>query len=462
MLVSIVILTLNNWNLTERCLQSITNYTEIPYEIICVDNGSSDGTQAHLRDREDLYFIENERNLGFARACNQGMAAASGDYILLLNNDTVVSHRWLGNLMTVLTSSPEVGIVGPMSNLVIPQQRYPASYPTYEEYHRFAETFNRSNASIWRDTTAISGFCMLFHQQLYHQIGGLDESFLRGGYEDIDFCYRALKAGRRLVIASDTYVHHVGNASFLSNSIDMNSLAMNNRRVFLKKWGFNPDRLIYTLDENFLPGSYAASHPHHPSAEPTPPSGILVCNTRGEVYKVEQGNKQPIFSLEDFYAFGFRMEQVVHVTDDQLALLPVGETLINDGLIPGHYPDVFIARSTDDGMYLISHGLRYPFADYLSFKRLGYRTEEAVLLTAEQLAYFPLSVPIDANVLENHELIDYRLYMDPEQGQYYAEGGRLRPIPTIAELVKYKWHLQKPIPLPRLIFDRCPKGPNIV
>ncbi|HEY4391070.1 MAG TPA: glycosyltransferase family 2 protein [Paenibacillus sp.] len=463
MLVSIIILTLNNWKLTERCLDSIDRYTTIPYELICIDNGSTDGTQDRLRSRENVRLIENRTNQGFAGACNQGIKTSTGDTILLLNNDTVVSHHWLVNLIEVLYSSPGIGIVGPVSNMVIPVQRLPQSYSSIEGYHEFSRTFNRSNSSLWRDSTAISGFCMLFRRQLIDQIGYLDEEFLGGGFEDIDFAYRALRAGLRLLIAGDTYVHHEGNASFKRNSIDMEQLGQRNRRVFLRKWNFNPERLIYAFDESFLPGRYAKGHPHYQHEDPSLPNGILVQDQEGNIYQIEKGLKRLVESSDTFHTFHFRPDRVVHLPDDRLATIPAGRLLIHYGQFPEYFPTVFIARDPMNGMYLISHGLRYPFRNFESFTLLGYEVNESIPLTLGQLESIPMGPPIDNNVFEEHELIDYRLYKSPvNNGLYYAEGGRLRPIPSIKELMAYGWHTQQSIPLPTDIFSRLPQGPMIV
>lgn len=461
-MVSIIILTLNNWVLTQACLESIELYTDIPYELICIDNGSTDGTREHLRNRKNIRFIENSQNLGFAASCNQGIAVSSGEYILLLNNDTVVSHRWLGNLLRVLESSPKIAIVGPMSNLVLPQQHHPASYLNMEEYHRFCGGFNMVNPSLWRETTSISGFCMLFRRSLYEQIGGLDEVYALGGYEDIDFSYRTLKSGRRLFIAGDTFVHHEGNASFKTNSIDMQEVGLRNRRIFLRKWGFNPERLIFTLDANFLPGNYAAAHPHHPPAHPTVPSGILAGDSQGHVYRIEQGKKRPINSLTSFHAFKFRTEQIILFPNEVLEFLPEGIPLSCDGPYPQCFPSVFLAQDPSGGVYLISHGIRYPVADQHTRELLGYQADEAIPLSFETLALFPFGTPVDPHFLENHELIDYRIYMDDSSRQYYAEGGRLRPIPSQNELHKYKWNTHRPIRLPDALFSLYPIGHEIV
>src|SRR5690242_14052768 len=101
MTTSIVILTHNQLPLTEKCLDSIRQHTN-DYELIVVDNGSSDGTVAYLKSQTDAIVHENEENLGFAKGCNQGIALATGENILFLNNDTVVTMHWLENMLRVL------------------------------------------------------------------------------------------------------------------------------------------------------------------------------------------------------------------------------------------------------------------------------------------------------------------------------------------------------------------------
>ncbi|MCV9951009.1 glycosyltransferase family 2 protein [Paenibacillus sp. BT-177] len=462
MLVSIVILTLNNWKLTERCLDSIVRYTTIPYELICIDNGSTDGTQHQLRRRENVRLIENETNRGFAAACNQGIKASIGDTILLLNNDTMVSHHWLENLIHALFSSADIGIVGPVSNMVMPMQRLPMSYSTTETYHEFSKNFNVTNPSLWRDATALSGFCMLFRRQLISQIGYLDEAFPGGGYEDIDFGYRTLKKGLRLLIAGDSHVHHEGNASFTHNSIDIVEWGQRNRRIFLRKWNFNPERLIYTLDEYFFPGQFAAGHPHHRPKDSSLPNGILIRDSKGNIYQIEKGLKRPVESLDTFHALHFRLDRVIQLSDTTVTSIPDGKPLLHNGQLREHFPAVYIARDPMNGMHLISHGLRYPFRDFESFRLLGYEVNESIPLSFAQLETFPIGPPIDTNVFEEHELIDYRLYMGPDHGLYYAEGGWLRPIPSKRELHVFRWHTQPPIPLPTDVFNRSPQGPMIV
>ena len=98
-LTSIIIPTYNQLEYTRWCLDSIRYYTGEPYELIVVDNGSTDGTVEYLWSQEDIRFIHNRENKGFAGGCNQGISHSAGDYVLLLNNDTVVASGWLGNMI---------------------------------------------------------------------------------------------------------------------------------------------------------------------------------------------------------------------------------------------------------------------------------------------------------------------------------------------------------------------------
>lgn len=236
-LTSIVILAWNQLFYTKMCIESIQQYTDSPYELILVDNGSTDGTGEYFGSIPGAVVIKNPVNRGFAAGCNQGMRAARGDYILLLNNDTVVSHNWLSNLINCLESSPEIGIVGPVSNYVSGVQLIPTAYQSLEEMHQFAKEFNRPDPSRWFDTERLVGFCMLIRRSVVDRIGLLDEDFGIGNFEDDDYCLRARQAGFRLVCAGDTFVHHFGNKTFAGNKVDLDSLLAENRIKFCQKWG---------------------------------------------------------------------------------------------------------------------------------------------------------------------------------------------------------------------------------
>ncbi len=240
-LTSIVILTFNQIEFTKNCLESIRRHTPEPHELIFVDNGSADGTVSWLKTQAEktgnIRVIENKSNLGFARGCNQGIAASRGEFIMLLNNDVIVTDAWLGGMVDCLQRERHAGIAGPMTNNISGTQKVPdAPGDNLSEISGFAETFRNSNRHRRIPQRRIVGFCMLFRRELADAIGLLDESFGSGNFEDDDFCLRAELAGFRNVIAGDVFIHHAGSATFKGNNIDVADAMTGNMKIFNDKW----------------------------------------------------------------------------------------------------------------------------------------------------------------------------------------------------------------------------------
>jgi len=240
-LVSIIILTFNQWACTEQCLASIRQHTPEPHELIFVDNGSSDGTRTRLQELSaadaDCHLILNDRNLGYAAGCNQGLQLARGEYLVLLNNDVVVTSEWLSGLLECHISHPRAGIVGPLTNSASGIQVLPLpDYTAAGGLDGFAAEFRIRNRFRRVRSRRIVGFCMLFHRTLMEEIGLLDEQFGSGNYEDDDFCIRAAVAGRQNLVASDVYIHHHGSMTFKGNRIDYRPALVRNAALFHEKW----------------------------------------------------------------------------------------------------------------------------------------------------------------------------------------------------------------------------------
>ena len=240
-LTSIVILTFNQLKFTKECVESIRKHTPEPHEILFVDNGSSDGSVKWLRklvDKNSNYqLIENKENLGFSKGCNQGIEASSGEYIVLLNNDVVVTENWLGGMLECLNHVPDIGIVGPITNNISGPQKVPSvNYSAIHKLDEYSRAFRTQNRHRRIPNRRIVGFCMLFRRQLAEEIGLLDESFGSGNFEDDDLCLRAVLAGYRNMIAGDVFIHHYGSQTFIGNGIDYGSSLSGNRRIFIEKW----------------------------------------------------------------------------------------------------------------------------------------------------------------------------------------------------------------------------------
>lgn len=239
-LTSIILVTWNQLPYTQMCLDSLRLRTDEPYELIVVDNGSTDDTVEWLRFQTDVRLIENAENRGFPAAVNQGLQIARGENLLLLNNDTILTTGWLRRVLDVLHSDPKIGLVGPTSNCVGSAQQIPVDYTHLNDLDGFA--WDRRSRLLARgiplteETDKLIGFCLLFKREVLDAVGLLDERFGIGCFEDDDFCRRAIAAGYLAVIARDAFIHHFGSVTFQSSGADLGQVLRNNQQVYRDKW----------------------------------------------------------------------------------------------------------------------------------------------------------------------------------------------------------------------------------
>jgi GT2 family glycosyltransferase/glycosyltransferase involved in cell wall biosynthesis len=225
------------------CLDALWAHTQHPnFVVVVVDNSGSAAVRELLlatAEREPrLRVLFNARNEGFPRANNQGIAAAGPcDYVVLLNDDTVVTHGWLARLLRHL-DRPGVQLVGPVTNWAGNEARIEVPYETLEQMHAFADAYTRRHAGEARDIPMLALFCAAMRRDLLERIGPLDERFGVGMFEDDDFSRRVRQAGGRVVCAEDVFVHHWGRASFGAlEDAAYRRLFEENRRKFEEKWG---------------------------------------------------------------------------------------------------------------------------------------------------------------------------------------------------------------------------------
>ena len=247
--VSIIILAHNQLGDTRQCLASIEQYTPVSHELILVDNGSTDGTAEFFRKyastRKNVHVVINQKNLGFAGGNNVGLALARGEHVLLLNNDTVVTEGWLERMLAVFQRFPEVGLVGPVSNCVSgPQLISPVRYKRLADLPSFAVEVATANAGQTAEVPRLVGFCLLMRRSVIEKLGGLDERFGSGNFEDDDVCLRAGFAGFKLRIAGDSFVHHTGSQTFKGAKINFGASMLRNWTLFKAKWGMPKDQPI--------------------------------------------------------------------------------------------------------------------------------------------------------------------------------------------------------------------------
>ena len=243
--VSIIIPVFNQLEYTKKCIESIIKYTHIPYEIIVIDNASEDGTAKFLNSLELVTVIRNDTNKGYPIAINQGLVESSGEYVVLLNNDVLLTPNWLEGLIEVAESDPKIGLVGPSINLVSGYQLdFEAQYTDPNMSVEYAKKVREQRRRAWMDCNRIAFVCTLIKRDVLKYIGGLDERFSPGNYEDDDYCLRANQAGYHLVIAWDTFIHHFGSKSFKANGNQAYCERLEkSKNIFVNKWGANPDEI---------------------------------------------------------------------------------------------------------------------------------------------------------------------------------------------------------------------------
>lgn len=237
--VSVIIPVWNQLSYTRACLASLHDNLPPDSEIIIIDNGSTDGTHEWLRSLgATVRVITWPANLGFIKAANAGLREATGDTVILLNNDTIVPEGAIDALVRTVRQDG-VGMAGPLSNNVSGPQQIPVSYTDLTELPAFAWDVMR----LWEpeltygDCPRLVGFCLAARRECVAQIGLLDERFGMGFCDDDDWCRRALEAGWRVVISGNSFVHHAGSVSFAALGMERaNEMLEHNLRLLQEKY----------------------------------------------------------------------------------------------------------------------------------------------------------------------------------------------------------------------------------
>lgn len=246
--VSIIVLTYNQLKYTKRCIRSIKKYTNPnQYELIVVDNLSTDGTRDWLKCQKNIKICLNSKNEGFPKGCNIGISLANPkNHILLLNNDTVVTSNWLKNLQEALESKKEIGAVGAVSNHNENDQGVNFTYKTISEMQKLAKINNTNSfENQLEDKTFLIGFCLLIKNEVIKKLGGLDENYSPGYIEDNDLSLRILQLGYRLVLCHNVFIHHELGTSFRKDWTYFYKILTKNRNYFYRKWKFS----VFAFDE---------------------------------------------------------------------------------------------------------------------------------------------------------------------------------------------------------------------
>jgi len=230
MKLSIIVICWNDLKVIGDCLQSIFEQTHLPdYEVIVSDNGSSDGSVARIqKDFPRVKLVENGANLGFAKGNNAGIKVAQGEYVLILNPDTIIRDRALEKLVAFAERHPEAGAFGCRVLNPDGSYQYPARpLPTVKGWllgalglswlGKISDAFVSDRYYGWDGRTERpigfqSGCCVLFRGDLLRRLGGFDERFFYH-FEETDLCYRVWKSGFKILFTPAAEITHLGGQS---------------------------------------------------------------------------------------------------------------------------------------------------------------------------------------------------------------------------------------------------------
>jgi GT2 family glycosyltransferase len=241
--VTVVMVTYNRWDLTKEALRLLAEVTEPRYELVIVDNASTDGTVDQLAQVSGARILRNSRNLGFGPATNQGAAMARGRHLMLLNSDAWVRPDWLGPLIDVADADEGVSAVAP--KLLYPDGRLQEAGSILWRDARVrqygdGDVPNRPEYNFRRTLDYASAACLLVRRSAFVAVGGFDPRFAPVYCEDVDLCLALAGGPGRVVYQPRSVVEHVRGAS--SGSGVDSARIERNRRLLRARWRAVLDR----------------------------------------------------------------------------------------------------------------------------------------------------------------------------------------------------------------------------
>jgi GT2 family glycosyltransferase len=257
---SVIIPVHNRAALTARCLDRLlATPDEAIAEVVVVDDGSTDATAAVLAERDDVRVVRHDHNAGFAASCNDGVAAAGSEWVVLLNNDTLPQGDWLSSLVRYASARERLGAVG--SKLLFPDGTIQHagvvfSHELTPQHIYLGFPGDHPAVAKSREFQAVTGACLLIRRELFQENGGFDAAFVNG-YEDIDLCLRLRKRGYEIHYCHESVLYHLESAT---RGFDSNT---RNHALFLDRWGdfARQDDVDYFVEDGLIDVTYPGQFP---------------------------------------------------------------------------------------------------------------------------------------------------------------------------------------------------------
>lgn len=238
--VAIIILSYNTYEMTRFCIESIRRTSPSgSYEIIVVDNASTDASLEWLEKQQDIVLIKNSENMGFPYGCNQGMEAADqGADIMLLNSDTILFPNSLFWLRMGLYEKDDIGAAGAVTNYASNGQAIADRFDTIQEYEQYALRNNVLRDNPYERKLYLVGFALLIRREAIDKVGGLDVRYSLGQFEDCDLGVCLCQKGYQNILCHNSFIYHFGGSAG-QNDMVWQEQYWRNKEVFKDKWGFD-------------------------------------------------------------------------------------------------------------------------------------------------------------------------------------------------------------------------------
>ncbi|PKM50472.1 MAG: hypothetical protein CVV02_11060 [Firmicutes bacterium HGW-Firmicutes-7] len=263
---SFILLCYNQWKLTLQAMKTLIKSLDQliiseGVEIILVDNGSielmDEEVSSVLKERKYkgfyIGYYRLDENMGYPVGINYGISKASGNVLIVLNNDLIFTQGWLNPLLNILKEKQDIGVAVPYLSNASGLQHIGYYESDLDRIHQFSEAFMKSHQRETLETNRVIGACMVVRRDVIDQVGGNDFWFSPGHYDDDDWCIRIRIAGYRLVVMGNSFVYHIGSASFGASKWDVKQVISSNKKKFLTKWQLDSiessrDQLIKSND----------------------------------------------------------------------------------------------------------------------------------------------------------------------------------------------------------------------
>ena len=332
--VSIIIPVFNQFHFTQACLASVQEHRgSHAIEVIVVDDGSADATADFVPRMKGIVYLRNETNAGFVGSCNRGAAKARGEYLLFLNNDTIVKSGWLDALLETFQLEPRAGLVG--SKLLFPDGRLQeAGGIIWRDgsgwnYGKFDDP-RKPEYNYLRDVDYCSAACAMVPKSLFESIGGFDARYAPAYYEDTDLSFKIRQNGYKVLYQPlSEVIHYEGATGGTDTSTGAKRHQEINREKFVQSWA----NVLASKPENADLASYFGSKPGQ--------KRILVIDHHLPMPEKDAGSVRMFHILNILRDLGHR---VTFVPDNLADIPPYADDLRKRGVEVVHYPYIKSVR----------------------------------------------------------------------------------------------------------------------